>query len=372
MSSSSSSSLSTTMTDTYDYALFDRQEEQHLEYLKDRTKVSKEHYDSIIMYTGYDSDWTKLADFLRSPTLTRYSRLLKKYKTHKNIFTTLYNINKVILDAPRLDEDIVLYRGAGEFRYNFGSDSGVSVIENSIISTSFVSSIAESFNASGNKIQCFKLSAGTPMLNINGLSKTKESTNEYEIILPAGSVLEYIHEDEKYVYMNVSSVFEDIHTLSKYSIENMIQMDDSILNTNIKQAFQTNLSIIKRIPEKMDEKGNMILNNVIKVLQRILGEEILRNPVVITKIQNDIIPYVKGLLGNTFSKLRESSDENKRNLFDVYMRLIDYVGYKLGSKIVEMSGKRNKKTNKKKHNKRIRRNKTSKRNKKGKKVMKKA
>lgn len=347
-----------------DYELFESQELQHLEYLNDSSKVSKEHYDSIIMYTGFDSDWNKLADFLRVPTITRYSRLLKKYKTHENIFTTLYNINDVILNAPRLNKDIIVYRGAGGFRYNF--DSGVSIIENSIISTSFISEVAEGFNSEGNKVQCFRLIAGTPMLNINGLSKTKESKNEYEIILPAGCVLEYSHEDDKYVYINVSSVYNDIHTLSKYSIENIIQMEDSILKSTIKQAIQTKLSIIRKVPENFDEKGVQISVHLMTVLQRTIPEHILKMNVVISKIQNDILPQIKELLENTFSKLKNSPDENKNNLYNTYMRLIDYVKYKIGSDMLVMSGKRRRKnkTNKKRNRKRRRTHKQIKKRKK--------
>ena len=339
-----------------DISLFEKQEREHFDYLNNREKVSKEHYDSIIMYSGYDSDWTKLADFLRSPTLTRYSRLLKKYKTHENIFKTLYNINDVIMNAPRLDEDIIVYRGAGEFKYKF--DHGVSVIENSIISTSFLSIIAEGFNAPGNKLQCFKLVAGTPMLNINSISKTKEETNEYEIILPAGSILEYSHEDDKYVYMNVSGVFRDIHSLSKYSIENIIQMEDSILTSTIKQAIQSKLSIIRTVPEKLDEKGDMLLSHLIKSLQRILHKDLIENPIVINKIQTDILPYVKQLLSETFKKLKESPHESKNKLFNTYMGLLDYVSMRLLRETEEMSGKRKKKQKKgDKNSKNIRTNK---------------
>jgi hypothetical protein len=164
--------------------------------------------------------------FARNPSESTLSNLITSFKGNLDYARyMLEGINNIILGAPKLSEDVVVYRGLLErpiHKNDMLVDMGMS-------STSLNKNIALRFSEQNGHILKITIPRSCPLLVLKDISKvaTKENPiDEYEIVLPFGSSFRIIS-------------MERLHggNITQYNVEYMCDTNPSALDNDSINSF---------------------------------------------------------------------------------------------------------------------------------------
>lgn len=169
-------------------------QQKHRDYIESLLDSGNPWIQKLLDTTSVTADILYLYQCLRNPNITNMKNFKRAIDIQNNNAAILKmkeivsNLNLIIENAPKSDRDIIVYRGTT--RKNPRRDA-------TMLSTSIEKSVADGFKSAAEKrgrpgyIHEITIPAGFPMLYVESHTENK---NEFEIILPFGSVFSDIVE----------------------------------------------------------------------------------------------------------------------------------------------------------------------------------
>ena len=224
---------------------------QHREYIRSLIDNGNSYIETLLNSTSVSADMLYLYQCLRDPNIKKMDEFKRAVNIDNNnaaIFKMkeiISNLNLIIEQAPKSTSDIIVYRGTT--RKNPRRDS-------TMLSTSIEKSVADGFKSAAEKkgrpgyIHKITIPAGFPMLYVESHTENK---NEFEVILPFGSVfseiIETVVDGESMIEKTMTDVMIVDQIVSEELIENLLSKVD-MKSARIRGVVQ------KRRRELMDKR----------------------------------------------------------------------------------------------------------------------
>ena len=248
--------------------------QKHSDYIQSLLDSGNPWMTKLLNTTSVSADMLFLYQCLRDPTrktMTQFKQAVKIQNNNAAILKMkeiVSNLNLIIENAPKSDRDIVVYRGTT--RKQPRRDS-------TLLSTSIEKSVADGFKTAAMKrgrpgyIHKIVIPAGFPMIYVESHTENK---NEFEILLPFGSVFSDIKENvvdgEIYIEKHMLDVLIVDQIISHEVIENLLSKVD-LKSARIKGIVQERRR--KRLYETMGkEKTNQYFEK--EEIKRMFGHDV--------------------------------------------------------------------------------------------------
>lgn len=205
-------------------------QQKHSDYIQSLIDSENPWIQTLLNSTSVSADMLYLYQCLRDPNrkkMTNFKRAVNIQNNNAAILKMkemISNLNLIIEHAPKSTSDMIVYRGTTRKKPRRDS---------TMLSTSVEKSVADGFKSAAEKkgrpgyIHKITIPAGFPMLYVESHTENK---NEFEVILPFGSVFSEIEEtvvdDELFIEKTMTDVMIVDQIVSDEVIENLLSKVD--------------------------------------------------------------------------------------------------------------------------------------------------